>query len=102
MLKQRRGCYLQKGRTQIGRYRLQALICCHGWEDEEVGELGPCRWMEVRKEYLNSLEEHFSITSNWKRYNGNHGVSKHSQPQNGMLGRRMKTEESPEPGHWVL
>lgn len=67
MLKQRRGCYLQKGRTQIGRYRLQALICCRGWEDGEVDELGPCRWMEVRKEYLNGLGEHSSITPNWKK-----------------------------------
>lgn len=101
MLKQRRGCYLQKGRTQIGRYGLQALIWCCGWEDGEVDELGPCCWMKVRKEYLNGLGD-LSITPNWKRYNGNHRVSEHSQLQNGMLGRRMKTEDSPESGHWVL
>lgn len=100
MLKQRKGCYLQKGRTQIGRYRLQALIWCHGWEDGEVDELGPCCWMKVK--ILNGLGEHLPITPSWKRCNGNCGGSEHSQLQNGMLGRRMKTEESPELGHWVL
>lgn len=58
--------------------------------------------MKVRKECLNGLGEHLSITPSWKRYNGNREVSEHSQLQNGMLGRRMKTEESPEPGNWVL
>lgn len=55
MLKQRRQRDLQKGRIQIGRHRLQVLLWCNGWEEGEVDELGPCCWIEVRREHPSYL-----------------------------------------------
>lgn len=90
----------RRGELKIGRHRRQALIWCYRWEEQEVAKLGSWWWMEVRTSKL--FGEHFPIALNWKRYHENYGVSGHSQLQNGMLGRRIEMEDSPEPGHWVL